>query len=509
MRIVFAHLGREQLGIEYLSSALKKEGHEVFLANDPDLFGLDDNVFYIPRLARWFSRKQSLLALIQSLNPDLIAFSCYTSTFPWAVDLLGDVRNFFRGPTVFGGIHVTLTPDSAIGKAGVDYAIRGEGDRALPLLVNALAGKGGLDQIPGLVWRDGPTTRRNPLDQPVDLDTLPFPDKGLFEKEVDFRDDYLVMTSRGCPNRCTYCCERNLKELYGAGHYRRRSPGHVIEELLAMKRRYRFREVMFYDAVFALDKQWLRDFLSDYVKQIGVKFRCLGHVRFLDDEMAELLRRSGCYNVEFGLQTINEQVRFDVLQRMDGNEEHARAFRACDRAGLRYDINHMFGLPGEAEQDFVEAAHFYAGLKMLNRVKVFYLTYFPKLEIGEIARQRGLISQDQLRDFDEGKQTGSYFHLDVARGEETLAMHRRFAALYKIVPLLSPARVQRMFGRPQLLNCLGRMPFPLVVFFQLLVAIRGRDYRFPLMAKYLVSRLARGLLAKVGMMPLPAGDKAR
>jgi anaerobic magnesium-protoporphyrin IX monomethyl ester cyclase len=312
----------------------------------------------------------------------------------------------------------------------------------------------------------------------------------------------LVMTSRGCPNRCTYCCERNLKELFGPRHYRRRSVQNVMEELVAMKRKYDFREVMFYDAVFAMDKNWLKEFLAEYSRRIGVKYRCLGHVRFMDDEVAGLLRGSGCYNIEFGLQTINERVRFEVLNRMDGNREHLQAFEACDRAGLRYDINHMFGLPGESEPDFVEAAEVYARLKMLNRVKVFYLTYFPMLRINEIAKERGMIDEQRIRDFEEGKRTGSYFHSNATREARQLEMHKRFAALYKIIPLLSPKRVQWLLARPDRLNRLGRLPFPIVVLLQILAAIRGRDYRFLLMMKYSAEKLYRAVMVKRGCIAL-------
>ncbi|MDP7422986.1 MAG: hypothetical protein QGH40_13980, partial [bacterium] len=81
MKICFVHLGREHLGIEYLSSILKEAGHEVALAYDPGLFGTEDNVFYIPFLEKIFSRKEDVLALIERSAPDLVAFTVYTGTY--------------------------------------------------------------------------------------------------------------------------------------------------------------------------------------------------------------------------------------------------------------------------------------------------------------------------------------------------------------------------------------------------------------------------------------------
>ena len=61
MKITFVHLGKENLGIEYLSAVLKKACHQTFLASDPGLFGSEDNIFYSPFLERLFNNKKQII----------------------------------------------------------------------------------------------------------------------------------------------------------------------------------------------------------------------------------------------------------------------------------------------------------------------------------------------------------------------------------------------------------------------------------------------------------------
>src|SRR5690606_19458845 len=128
-------------------------------------------------------------------------------------------------------------------------------------------------------------------------------------------------------------------------------------------------------------KRWLRELLSAYRREIGVPFKCFCTVQGFDAETARLLAEAGCYSVEFGLQTWNPVIRRDVLARHETNAAALAAFRHCAEQRLWFDVDHMFGLPGESEQDHVEGALAYRGLAYLNRVKVHQLVYLPTAEI--------------------------------------------------------------------------------------------------------------------------------
>jgi len=494
MHVTFLHLGRESLGIEYLSAVLKQHGHTTSLALDPGLFGENDNVLYVPLLERFFDQRGRLLRQVKEEQPDIVGFSAYTNTYRWCCDVAREVRKICDARVVFGGIHATLVPDVVVQEDCVDYVVVGEAEEAMAELADALAAGEPTDHIRNVWTETDGRVHANPIRPPIeDVDALPFPDKALFEKDINYEDDYLLLASRGCVFSCSYCCESAINRMYrdacGKRFYRRRSVGSVMAELREMYARYGFREVMFNDAIFFTDKQWLRELLAAFKTEIGVKFRCFGQVRFMDEEVARLLRWAGCYAIEFGVQTMNESIRQHVLNRHESNEHNRRAFEICDRFGLQYDIDHMFGLPGESEADHVSAARFYAGLKELNRLKCHNLTWFPRTPIAELGQERGLLSPEEVAAGERGD-VGDFFHVDSVKAREQQETNRGFWVLYRFLPLLRPQWVGHVLRRKW--RCLlGRLPSPLVILGQVLLAIRNRDYRYLLYVKYYGRRLSR------------------
>ena len=486
MNVTFVHQGRENLGLEMLSAMLKQAGHRVTLAYDMGLFGKNDNVFYIPALEKIFSQEKEVLKTILDSKPDVVAFSSLTGTHKWCLDIAGKVKQKLDVPVIFGGVHPTLVPDRVIEKAAVDYVITGEGEIAFPAFLSAIEKKEDLAAVPNLVWRRGGEIVRNPMVPPVnDLDSLPYPDKGLFAPYLPLEDDYVIMTSRGCPNRCVYCGESHTNRLYNYRYFRRRSAAGSLDELKEMKSRYNFRTVSFNDPIFFTDRKWLFEFLEGYRSEIGLPFRCFGQVRYLDDEVAELLKESGCYCVEFGLQTWNEKIREELNIAPGGNELFLSAFKTCDRYGLLYDVDHMFGIPGESIEDFKSGALLYAGLSRLNRIKVHHLSYFPRLPAVEMAKNKGILNESDIEALENAEDAGDFFHPEKENPEL-----KGYRVLYKILPMLSPAKINKIInGRG--LEKLGRMPGPAVNFLQLVLAVKKRDFRFRLYFKYYPLRIYR------------------
>ena len=497
MRITFVHLGREHLGIEYLSSILKQQGHEVSLAYDPGLFGPEDNVFYLPRLEKLFDQRRQVIATIRAAAPDLVAFTVYTGNYQWALGIAREIRQYLETPIVFGGIHATLVPETVIADENIDFVIEGEGFEALPRLIEALASEAGrFEDVNNLWFRKNGSIVRNRMAPPLaDLDTLPFPDKTLFEKDVNFIDDYVIISSLGCVFNCSYCCESYLNGLYRHQYYRRRSVASVMAELTAMKARYRFKEVMFNDALFFTDKDWLRQLMTEYAKTINVPFRCFGKVSHLDDDICRLLKTGGCYCIEFGMQTWNETLKKKVLRRNETNARALEAFKRCDRFGLRYDIDHIFGLPGERIQDHVDGLYYYGQLKMLNRIKCHNLTYFPNTDMARFAADNDLLTAEDVGRLKAGD-ISDFFHGDAIRETSLKKAKTAFSKCYKLLPLI-PGFIIRRLIRTGDARFFAAIPGPVIVLGQLLVALKGRDYRYLVYLKYYPLRIRRSISKKL------------
>ena len=507
MKITFVHRGREHLGIEYLSSMLKKAGHEIALAYDPGLFSPEDNVFNIPFLEKLFNQKKNVVSAIKDSSPDLVAFTVYSGTYTWACNIARQIRQEIKTQTIFGGIHATLVPETVIKNDFVDFVVVGEGFHALPELAEAISSDKGAEGIANL-WlkKNGTVIKNTPRPPFEDLDSLPMPDKALFEKDVNYKDDYVIITSLGCAFSCSYCCESYLNKLYSRKFFRRRSIDSVMDELRAMKKKYNFKEVMFNDALFFTDKKWLMQLMEKYRKEINVPFRCFGKVTNLDDEICHILKDSGCYCIEFGMQTVNQNLKKEVLHRNETNKQAFEAFARCDRYKLHYDIDHMFGLPGETEEDHIQGLKYYSRLKYLNRIKCHNLTYFPQTAIIHDACRNKMLSDQDIENINKGEIT-DFFHSDFIRDSRLKKAKDNFSKLYKLLPILPYFMVHFLINL-RLYRVFRFIPAPVIILGQLLVAAKGRDYRFIIYFKYYPLRICRSLKNKF-LLSRKKDDEAR
>src|SRR5690606_14961352 len=215
---------------------------------------------------------------------------------------------------------------------------------------------------------------------------------------------------------------------------------------------------------------------------------------------------AGCYSVEFGLQTWNPVIRRDVLARHETNAAALAAFRHCAEQRLWFDVDHMFGLPGESEQDHVEGALAYRGLAYLNRVKVHQLVYLPTAEIVARAVDHGVLSDELCERLADGVESDFY---DSASGDdEPPELVSGFAALYELLPALPTAALHWLLAKRRVRH-LRHIPAPVMAALQALLAIRSGDLRFLVYAGHYPQRLWRAAVDRLAFPPLAADCRTR
>ncbi len=469
MKIAFFYKGRyflqDALVTETLSAIARGYGHETALIYDQDSFGLSDNIISSPRLHKIFSRPQKSIKKIITLNPDLVVF--YD-----AIHLnKPGIEGFAEGiKTSLPGVKtVYLSVIDLPAPCGVDFTLIGEPELAFDVFLRERYDTGApvVFRIPGV----------------VDVNKLPLPDKSLFERYVNFRDSYMVFTSKGCPAHCSYCLETVLKDTLGAHYCRRRLPEHVIAELQEAQKRYRMREVIFKDPIFALNKDWLRQFLAQYRKQIGLPYKCFAKAGSFDEEMAGMLKESRCYCVEFGVQTLNESLKRRVLSREEHNAVVAKAFALCDRHHLAYDADHLFGIPGESLDDHITAAGIYANLRGLNRIKCHNLVFYRQAKIFEWA-PADIKNDDRYQ---------SDFFSAVAGSPDMKIPNACFQKYFKILPLFSPA-VNSFLRHKNRWKFFRFVPNVLIMAGMLVLAMKNQDKRFYFYLKYYPKTILKTVL---------------
>jgi radical SAM superfamily enzyme YgiQ (UPF0313 family) len=237
-----------------------------------------------------------------------------------------------------------------------------------------------------------------------DLDSLPFPDKDLFYKIYHgFFEDYYTISSRGCPFACTYCGNNVIRSVYkGLGKpIRRRSPKNIIDELVLAKKKYHPKRITFVDDVFVQDLNWLKEFARLYKKKVNLPYAMLTHPSFLSLKIAQLLKKSGCYFLLFGIQSASEKTRREILNRFESNAQISQAAQNCHQANLKFSIDHIFNIPSEGLPQYKEAVNFYCSLDP-TIINAYWLQYFPKTEIVNIAFKYKLLKKSDIVKIEKG-----------------------------------------------------------------------------------------------------------
>lgn len=432
MKVALVTTGHEVLGVEYLSAVLKKNGHEVKLFFDPQTFG--GSLFLkIDFLRRKYDLLEEVVAGVIDYQPDIIGFSCMTHNFHWCLSAAEKIRKRQNIPVIFGGIHPTSAPESVLSNDCVDMVAIGEGELSLLELLDSMKHTHSTE-IKGIFFKENGNIIRNPPNPLIkDLDSLPFPDKQLFYDKIPaFQHTYTIMTARGCPFSCTYCCNDLLKKIYKGQHFvRHRSVDNVMEELRIAKNKYKLHHVYISDEVFSINVRWLKEFSKKYKKEIGLPFTAYYHFKFATEERIKLLTSAGCRRMIFGMQSTSEQIRSEVCNRHYSNEEAKKALTLCKKYNVIVFCDHIFGLPFEEEDSWAEAVEFYRDVSP-SIVYSYFLTYFPGTSIVEKGKEAGVLKDEDIKLISNGQQ--SFLHKSSATKDQNTVL--TYQLLYDLVPLL-------------------------------------------------------------------------
>ncbi len=382
MKIVFLQKDSfVKLAVEYLSAILKAEGHQC------DIF--------IESGERHF-----LKSALES-GAELFAFSCTTGQEDWISATCANIRQNNTTPIIVGGPHVTFKP-YFLENPNIDYICQGEGEGALPELLNAMASDPArIAHIPN-IWSKNSSgkinsTKVRPLIENLDL--LPMPDFDIYTKYkylVPYhRDMFPLITSRGCPYNCSYCFNKSYKELYAnKGKYvRRRSPQNVIEQLLQAKEAYGISKVNFVDDSFFCFPSWLREFSELYKEKIRLPFIINIEATQTTDELVRFVKEMGCICVRMGVESGNEHLRQTVLNKKITNEQIRAAAGYVKRYGIKLITYNILGLPGETVYNSLETYSFNREIHTDFAQCTIFQPY-PGTVLGDYVHQNGLLKNN-------------------------------------------------------------------------------------------------------------------
>ncbi len=447
MRVAFVSGNFESLGLEYLSSVLRLKGHETELFLEPCILH-DDAIFLNGKLLNRMVDFSGYIAdSVKEYRPQLVGISSVTDYYQMYLNIARKIKERIDVPIVFGGVHPSSVPEKVLENEFVDYVCVGEGEYALLELVESLENGKDTGALKNIWLRQGKEIIKNePRNLIEDLDILPFPDKSLYYKKSSFfRHTYTCMTSRGCFYNCSYCFNNYFKEMYkDKGHYfRRRTVDNVINELAFGLRGRNYTSVRFADDIFNYNKDWLRDFLYRYKKEVNKPFDCQLWLKTVDYQTARMLKDAGCYLVEIGIQSYSGRLREGVLGRSYDNSEVEKAIDGLKASGIKVICENIYGLPGENIADIKAALKFYASKSVSA---TFYgLRFYPKTSIIESAREEGLINTQDIEKINQGQRSTIFTHGGDSLTEDFLRINLWFLLTFLLPRKWLIRHIDRIF----------------------------------------------------------------
>ena len=369
-------LWMKPLGLLYLAGALRQHGYDLHLIDcldryNPELLRLQcRNTPNVKAYGtgKFFKRKIPKPAVVEHIpypycrygitegifshilqavpRPDaILVTSLMTYWYPGVFRAIELVKQQFPDiPVVLGGVYATLCSKHAESHSGADHIVR---DRDLYEIIRLV------DEMTGYHPQDPSQT--------IELfDTYPAYD--LYE-HLDYAG---ILTSIGCPYRCTYCASQVL-----CPGFIQRPPEAVFQEISHLYSTKNIRNFAFYDdALLVNSSNHLEPLLKRIIESgLSCSFHTPNglHARYITDRTAELMFQAGFKTLRLSLETTNKDRQQQTGGKVTG-EEFQRAVEALQRAGFQGEQigAYLFaGLPGQQIEETEATIHYVHELGVL------------------------------------------------------------------------------------------------------------------------------------------------
>ncbi len=404
------------IGVRILSTCLRKAGHQV------------QTLFLPQKVQEREGRQQLQTTYSQKLlervwqicnDSDLIGISLMTNNFHRALNITEYLKKHnVSAPIMWGGVHPTVAPEMCLEYA--DIVCVGEGEDALVELVNHMENGRPYFDTKNMWFKKSQDIIRNPLRPLIqNLDEIPFPDysgmdhflaidedleqltterlKQFVGKRFAYRREgltYPVMTSRGCPHSCAYCCNSVYARLYpNQKRVRFRSATNVIDEInIIIKMFGRPGFIAFLDDNFTTQNEGnLRSFCERYHKEIGIPFFCQCDP-FINENKMKILIAGGCAKIAMGVESASERIA-TLYNRGKFHDALPKAIALIEsyRSQMSLPPSYQFIIdnPNETVEDTLKTLRLAVGLKKPWDNPIYSLFLFPGTELYEIAIKKG------------------------------------------------------------------------------------------------------------------------
>lgn len=377
-------------------SAIHMPGHGIACVGG----NIDDEhrVYLIDLVRKRRQIRRYLTRTLTRIQPDLVGLSAMAWQYDTCSRLIRLIKRLLpEAKIVIGGYHATLMSEEIAASpeaAQIDFMIRGEGEEACRRLVNALAGKDRLEEIPSLSYKKEGRFVHNPWGGPLDLSKLRLPIRDKRRLTWGYHIMYskieLMETSRGCTRECSFC---SMKHMYGRS-FRTYPLERVLADLDDIYYKRRTRWVFIVDDNIVLNPKRVMDLCDAIIARnylnlhFVVQADCISMSQ--NEEMVRKMAQAGIKSVFLGIENVSQQ-NLAAAHKRNTASASQKAVEMCHKYGIMVIGGLIFGFPNDDEQAIIDN---YAFLKSVEADAAYcqILTPYPKTEMRRQLMEQGLVT---------------------------------------------------------------------------------------------------------------------
>ena len=339
---------------------------------------------------------EALSQAIAREQPDVVGLAATTPAFLMAKKAARLAREISPAARILlGGAHVTASPEGAMEGGLFDIGVIGEGEATVQeLFANYRAGRfENLNRIKGIIYHDAAGLHKNAARPFIeDLDSIPLPARHLLPhpgrygptpascRQVPYA---VIITSRGCSSRCTFCDRTVLGD-----RCRMRGVDNIFQEIEEVVADYGAKEIRFFDDTFTANKSRAHAICDEFEKRrLGLSWSCLTKTACVDGHLLRHMRRAGCWQVLYGFESGDDRM-LKLLKKGNTIDMNKRAIRLTQEAGLEIRGDFLVGSPGETWESLERTVRFAIDTK-LDYAHFNKFVPFPGTELYKLLTAQG------------------------------------------------------------------------------------------------------------------------
>ncbi len=409
-------------GVSYISSMLKKHGHNT-------------EVFVVTR----YTKDDEIDAIINQFKPQLIGFSAVFREFKSIAKTAKYIKQ--KHPSILllsGGAHTTLEPEEAISES-FDVICIGEGEYPILELVQQLERKVDPTGIKNLwIKRKDGSIEKNPTREFLkNIDELPYPDRDIWQKWIKNKNSiHNIIIGRGCPFNCTYCCNHALRQVAEGQYVRFRSPQNIIGEIKEIIEKFPDTETIFLEAeAINLRQEYLYEFcdqLAEFNKGLKKPISYGANIRLNPtcdiEKTMRYFTKANIIIVNIGLESGSERIRKEILKRGEyNNDDVKRAMRAAKKYHRHTMLFVLLGIPSETYNDFKETLEITKECRP-DFIHLGIFTPYPGTELYEYCVKNKYIAKESYQE--KGRSVASLDMKEFSRKQVQKEYYNFFSNVY-------------------------------------------------------------------------------